>query len=242
MSSLQDTPLPLSVQGIGTPLGNNYPLRLSYTDDTHNDISHFTVSTAGITLTPQKPIAIVTPYTNYLSARTTVTAQAVELFSKIEINGMKSKCVEILRTLDNRIIDLSVTVINGISGIYVDLGLQSRLPIDVIGDGINKLINLILIMLANPGAVILVDEIENGFHYTFFPKLWKLVGNLASETKCQIIATSHSYECINGAADLASGTELFRFIRLDRKDEAIIPHVFENDAFSFAVSNAWEVR
>lgn len=242
LSSIQDSPLPLSVQGIGTPLGNNYPLRLSYTDDNNNDITHFSITAAGITLTPQKPISTATPYVNYFSLRTSSSAQAVELFSKIEIAGNKPKCIELLKPLDNRIKDLSVTVINGISSIYADLGLPLRLPINVIGDGVYKLIHLVLIMLANPGAIVLIDEIENGFHYSFFPKLWEMLANLASETNCQIIATSHSYECINGASNLAVNSDLFRFIRLDRNGEKIIPHVFDADAFSFAVNNEWEVR
>ena len=242
MASVQDTFLPLNIQGVGTPLGNNYPLKLIYTDDNNNDITHFTITAAGITLTPQKPISIVTPYVNYLSSRTTGPAQAVELFSKIEIAGNKPKCIELLKSLDNRIKDLSVTVINGVSNIYADLGFPSRLPINVIGDGVYKLMHLVLIMLANPGAILLVDEIENGFHYSFFPKLWVTLGNLASETNCQIIATSHSYECINGASDLATNTDLFRFVRFDRKGECIVPHAFDDESFSFAVGNEWEVR
>jgi len=242
VSQIQDSPLPLSVQGIGTPFGNNYPLKLSYTDANNNDITHFTITAAGITLTPQKPISIVTPYVNYFSSRTSTPAQAVELFSKIEIAGNKPIFIELLKLLDDRIKDLSVTVINGVSGIYADLGLRSRLPINVIGDGVYKLMHLVLIMLANPGAILLADEIENGFHYTFFPKLWNIIGKLSEETGCQIIATSHSFECINGASDLSACTDSFRFVRLDRKDEVIVPHVFDAEAFSFAVNNEWEVR
>jgi len=226
----------------GTPLVNNYPLKLRYIDDHHNDTAHFIISATGIALVPQKPIAVVPPYVNYLSTRTAVPSQAVELLSKIEIAGDKSRCVELLKVLDNRIRDLSIVVIGGVGGIFADLGLQSKLPVSVIGDGINKLMHLVLIMLANPGAVVLVDEIENGFHYSFFPKLWEVVGSLAVETKCQIIATSHSYECIYGAATLASGSDTFRFVRIDSKDNMMVPHIFDNDAFSYAVGKEWEVR
>jgi len=233
LSSVQEAPLPLNIPGIGTPFANSYPLKIMY-KDTHNDVAHFMLSVAGISLIPQKPISGVPPHTFYISSRINFPhTLAPELFSIIEIAGNKSKCVEVLKLLDDRIKDLSVVYIGGVNGIFVDLGLKSKLSINVIGDGVNKLLHLALVMLAAPGAIILVDEIENGFHYSFFPKLWEVIGKLASETNCQVIATSHSYECINGASALAVDADLFRFVRFDRKDGVTVPHIFDNDAFSF---------
>jgi hypothetical protein len=92
---------------------------------------------------------------------------------------------------------------------------------------------------------ILIDEIENGFHYSFYPKLWEIIGKLARETYCQVFATTHSYECIGGASILTEGKptqDLFGFIRLDHKDGAIVPKIFDNDSFEYALSHNWEVR
>jgi predicted ATPase len=100
-------------------------------------------------------------------------------------------------------------------------------------------------MLSNPGSTILIDEIENGFHYSFFPKLWEIIGNVSQETGCQVVATSHSYECIKGAKCLALNKDkpdLFRFIRLDRIDDTIVPKIFDNEAFEYSINNEWEVR
>jgi AAA15 family ATPase/GTPase len=138
---------------------------------------------------------------------------------------------------------LSVILIGGIGTIFADIGLSSRISINMMGDGISKLMQIALLMLANPGAIVLVDEIENGFHYSFFPKLWEVVGGLARETKCQLFITTHSYECISGATALTTEkSELFRFIRLDRCGGIIVPKLFENDSFEYAVKNEMEVR
>ncbi|MDR1084678.1 MAG: ATP-binding protein [Deltaproteobacteria bacterium] len=86
-------------------------------------------------------------------------------------------------------------------------------------DGINRLIQIVLIILANPGSIILIDEeIETGFHYSFFPKLWEIIGKLSLETDCQVFATTHSYECIKGTKTLYSNvnnSKNFYFITLN---------------------------
>ncbi len=246
LSSIPEKTSPFP-QGVRISLANSYPLKLVYTDQTRNDISHFLISETGVTRILQKSIVNVTPYIHYFSSRVILSPQeAAEMFGKIEMAGNKSHCVEVLKLLDPRIKDLSVIVIGEVPGIFADLGLSSRLSVNMLGDGINKLMHIALLMLANPGAIILIDEIENGFHYSFFPKLWEIIGKLAVETKCQVFATTHSYECINGAMVLAGDVnhpELFRFVRLDRNHEGrITPHIFDNDSFLYAVENEWEVR
>jgi hypothetical protein len=159
--------------------------------------------------------------------------------------GERSKVIEVLKVLEPRIKDLSVVVIGGVSGIYADIGLPKRLSVNMLGDGVNRLIQIALSMFANPGAILLIDEIENGFHYSLFPKLWEIICKLAAETHCQVFATTHSYECISGAMELAADEareSLFRFVRLEQENDIVVPHVFENDSFAYAVRNDWEVR
>ena len=45
--------------------------------------------------------------------------------------------------------------------------------------------------------IVLIDEIENGFHYEALETLWKAVIEIAKEHKVQIFATTHSWENIN---------------------------------------------
>ena len=174
-----------------------------------------------------------------------VRANSLSGLATLSLLGEKSKCVDVLTMLDSRINDVSVIVIGGTSSIFADLGLSSKLSVQMLGDGMNKLLYITLVMLANPGALILVDEIENGFHYSFFPILWSIIGKLATETGCQVIATSHSYECIGGATVLTTNSEnseLFRYIRFERNNGMVVPKIFENDSFEYAIKNDWEVR
>jgi predicted ATPase len=232
---------------IGMPAPDAYSLKISYTDSVRSDALNFTVAGNNqIAVTMQNPVLFPAFYTHYICSKVTFTTQYVsEWFGKILKGKQLSQCIDILRTLDARITNIFALPQGGVSTLFASFGSASELPINILGDGINKLINIILIMLSHCGATILIDEIENGFHYSFFPKLWEIIGRLAAETKCQVIATSHSYECIRGARCLAADgdtPDLFRFVRLDRQNDAIVPKKYENEQFVYAIDNNWEIR
>jgi predicted ATPase len=222
-----------------------YPLKLDYKDRVTNDTASLILTAAGSILNNHGQMAANSlPVTKYLKAPLD-PVQLAELFGQIDISGRRGSCVETLQILESRIKDLSIIPLGGLSHIYADMGLPKKLSINMLGDGINKLMSIVLIMLVNPNGIILIDEIENGFHYSFYPKLWEIIGKLAEDTKCQVFATTHSYECITGASVLTEKKleqELFRFIRLDHQDDKVVPKIFENDSFEYALNNNWEVR
>ena len=51
-----------------------------------------------------------------------------------------------------------------------------------------------------PSRLLLIDEIENGVHYTIHPTLWRAVFRLAREHNVQVFATTHSLDCLTGFA------------------------------------------
>lgn len=246
LSQILRAPLRQSAADFGPPISNAYPLKISYENQNENSVSHFVLTEAGVMLYSGKAVKAKTPRAQYMGPQIGMPPQyAAEWLSGIDLAGERGKCVEALKILEPRLKDLSVAVINGVNGIYAGIGLPKRLPVNMLGNGVNKLMQLALAMLAHPGSILLVDEIETGFHYSLFPKLWEIIGKLAGETGCQVFATTHSYECVSGAAGLAANdadSNLFRFIRLDQEDGVVVSHVFENDSFNYAVHNDWEVR
>jgi AAA15 family ATPase/GTPase len=227
-------------------LSNSYPLRLDYKGRNTRCVSHFLLTeSAKLVLLGLNPMTASSTWTQYIGSRYFNHTQIANWLSELEIAKEQSKCIEIAKGLEPRIRDISVVNINGAGGVYVDIGLTKKLSLNVLGGGVNKYMYIALYMLANPGSILLVDEIENGFHYSLFPKLWEIIGKLATETKCQVFATTHSYECLSGAIGLADNDlegNLFRFVRLDRQDDDIVPRVFDNDSFEYAIRNDWEVR
>jgi AAA15 family ATPase/GTPase len=248
LSSLPGFQSQANVALIGLPILDAYSLKLTHADSTRKDkyIANFAITVNNIVMTQQQSIIHPTTYTHYINSRTTIHAQLVaDWFGRVWKENKVPQCINALKCVDERISDIFVLPQGGSSVLHTNVGHASGVPINTLGDGINKLLNIILVMLSNPGSIILIDEIENGFHYSFFPKLWEIIGNAAQESGCQVVATSHSYECIKGAKCLASNKgkpDLFRFIRLDRIDDVIVPKIFGNEAFEYSINNEWEVR
>ena len=58
-----------------------------------------------------------------------------------------------------------------------------------------------------PSRLLLIDEIENGVHYTIHPTLWRAVFRLAREHNVQVFATTHSLDCLTGFARAVAESE-----------------------------------
>ena len=121
---------------------------------------------------------------------------------------------------------------------------EKLLPLKLAGDGINKLLFIVLSIIANPNSVILIDEIETGFHFSMYAKLWE-ISIVAQKNNCQIIATTHSYECINGAIDgieTANMQNAFCYYRIERADGENKAFRYSGDLVRSAINFSMEVR
>ena len=104
---------------------------------------------------------------------------------------------------------------------------------------------IILAIIENPNSFILIDEIESGFHYSMYPKLWYAIASAAQENNCQIIATTHSYECIDGAIDgieSANMQNCFCYYRIERNEDNNKAFRYSGNLLRSAINCSMEVR
>ena len=71
------------------------------------------------------------------------------------------------------------------------------------GDGMLRILQLILKIFSAKGGFLLIDEFENGLHYSVQKKVWELVFDLAEKLNIQVFATTHSWDCIESFAKVA---------------------------------------
>lgn len=181
------------------------------------------------------------PATFYYRSYFTLTSLP-DWFGKIDLEGKKDDLVKYINILDDSIQDLFIVPSRSLGQIYARRRLQKSLPLRAMGDGINNLLNFLLIMIANPGCVLLIDEIENGFHHSFHETLWKVLSTVAKNNNCQVFATTHSYECIAGAADGVIDKSMLSMVRLGIKRGEIFPYHSSGDELAFALEQEMEVR
>lgn len=75
-------------------------------------------------------------------------------------------------------------------------GVNEQLPLGMTGDGLKRYLNIVAAS-ANPLTnIILIDEIDNGLHYSAYKKLWEAIFALATDTNKQVFVTTHSKETL----------------------------------------------
>jgi len=113
------------------------------------------------------------------------------------------------------------------------------------GDGLGKFIYFIILLLSQKSSIILIDEIENGIHYTNLDKLWEIILTISKQQNVQVFATTHSKECIESYARVAKKLEDdgIGFIELGRnKKNELDSVVMDSEMFQRFVKLGNEVR
>jgi hypothetical protein len=228
-------------------IAENYPLKLIYCDGNITENSYFTISESRISLSHEQNIISNSPHIQYLKNNSSLTQNELsDLFGSILSNEQKQKITDALRFVEPKVKDFTVITSKGINNIYINIGLKISLPINILGDGINKLIQIISIMYKYRNSLILIENIENNFYSKYYRKVWKLLFNTSKETNCQILATSNSYEFIERNPFLYENKQDLDYIsviRLQEKDDGIIyPIIIKDNALEYIIENNWEIR
>jgi AAA15 family ATPase/GTPase len=151
----------------------------------------------------------------------TLLPQRIE---KLLVNKQMDGVIAALREIDPKITDIRM----GAAGIiYVDIGLEKLLPINIMGDGIRRILSILAAVSDMRGGVLLIDEIENGLHYSTLKTLWKSLLKALEVYHVQLFATTHSNECISALAfsheiadNESDNIRLYRIEKQENKHEA----------------------
>ncbi len=112
------------------------------------------------------------------------------------------------------------------------------------GDGMTRLLGIALALVNARDGVLLVDEIENGIHYAAQEKLWRLIAGTARRLNVQVFATTHSFDCIEAFAKVATAAEDVegRLIKLHRGKARIEAIEFDESELATITKGRIEVR
>jgi predicted ATPase len=122
-------------------------------------------------------------------------------------------------------------------------------PLNSLGDGMLRVLQLALKLFAAKDGFLLIDEFENGLHYSVQEKLWALLFEMAERHNIQIFATTHSWDCIESFTKVAVDRKqtdgvLFRLGRSVRTSDQgrVIATVFDETALQNITQADVEVR
>jgi hypothetical protein len=119
---------------------------------------------------------------------------------------------------------------------------DQRVPIGSVGDGLRRLLTLALHLVPARGGTLLLDEIDTGLHHSVMVRMWRLVIETAQRLDIQVIATTHSLDCIEALATCVreSGAEDVSAHRIEHGRPTAV--TYSGNELTLAAKHQIEVR
>jgi hypothetical protein len=189
------------------------------------------------------PVAWQIP-TTFLASTRVGSPEEARQFSELDMANRQQELVSSLKMLDNRLTRLSLLLLGNQPVIYGDVGLKQLVPLALMGEGVRRLLSVVLAIANTRGGIVLIDEIENGLHYSVLQKVWQAIAHAARQANVQVFATTHSYECIQAAHQAFRQDEPYdlRLLRLDRSGSEIKVAGYDQTTLDTSIDLSLEVR
>ena len=117
-------------------------------------------------------------------------------------------------------------------------------PLRSLGDGAIRMFGIALALTNFRDGFLLMDEAENGIHYSLHYEFWNMVLQSAEKQNVQVLATTHSKDCINGfaAAALDSPGISSNLVRIGRRNGELRAVGYSIEELETAAEQNIEVR
>lgn len=191
-----------------------------------------------------------TPDSNYQESINSVSLSSYNLnFNLINIyeglvkSGRKDVILSAIRLFDERINSIEATK----DGLFIGYNhLANMVPITMAGDGVQKYLSIALYAFHPSTDIILIDEIENGLHFSAHQKLWECIFTSAKELGKQFFISTHNKEtltCLSSFVSLDDEySKMLDVITLTRDADTIVPYHLSGYGLSGAIENDIEIR
>ena len=123
-------------------------------------------------------------------------------------------------------------------------GHNKPVSLQSLGDGAVRIFGIAL-ALANAGdGFLVIDEAENGIHHSVQQDLWEMVLRAAHRDGVQVLATTHSWDCVRGFAAAAMAADEFDgvLVRLEGSDGRLRAVEYSAGDLAVAAEQGIEVR
>jgi len=225
----------------------SFSLDIEYTgpDGKKDQLSHLTIDHMGRpSLNFEHPHHKYPPGVFLASKKHTPSTDTTNWLSSFIREGRENEIVEFLQIIEPRLNTLKIVTEGPSSFVHGMLeGVPRTRDIHLMGEGMEKLLNLILAVAQCKEGCVFLDEFENGLHYSGLAKIWEAVAKALRKYNSQLITTTHSYECLRACFEgLAGYQDDFRYIRLDRKAEEITAKLLNYEMIGEAIKTSLEIR
>jgi hypothetical protein len=168
------------------------------------------------------------------------------LWGKIALTDAKRDVIEALRIIVPESEDFALLPQQGGRSSFC-LSMRGRdepCPIKTMGDGMNRLVGLNIALAYAQNGILLVDEIENGIHWSVLPEVWKFIVKVARRLNVQVFATTHSQDCLKsfymGTKDAEDIDGIA--VRIEKKNGEFHTEIFDEQRLAVIIEEEIEIR
>lgn len=130
------------------------------------------------------------------------------LFDKIALTDNEKYVIEALQIIEPKIERIAFIQDNPLAKLRVSkVKLKDSIgtvPLRSMGDGINRILTIILALINSKDGYLMIDEFENGLHHSVQAKLWEIIIKLSKELNVQVFVTTHSNDTIRSVRNALS--------------------------------------
>lgn len=161
--------------------------------------------------------------------------------SKLRKQKRAHLLLKALQVVEPRLLSVEENSSSGTPIIWGDIGFSELVPLSIMGEGMIHLARLVLAISDSSHGVVLIDEIENGFHHSILPEIWRVVDTASKQFNKQIFATTHSFECVSAAHESLCEDD-FRLHRLEANNDGNRCVTYKPETIAAALRHNLEVR
>lgn len=125
-------------------------------------------------------------------------------------------------------------------------GMSRSNPLGSMGDGMSRILQILLAVYSARDGLLLIDEFENGLHYSVQEKVWQMIFKLANDLNIQVFATTHSRDCIESftkiAVEDANAEGVLLKLARSRLTGKVIARVYDEADLQTITASELEIR
>ncbi|PIB91949.1 ATP/GTP-binding protein [Caulobacter sp. FWC2] len=182
----------------------------------------------------------------YLASSGMAFDELGRIWDAVALTADEDVVVEVLRIIEPRLEKLVLVQSPRSSERLLMAKLSSfpePIPFRSLGEGIFHVLSIILALIKARSGVLLIDEIENGIHFSVQMYLWAVVISFAKAWNVQVFSTTHSWDCVTGfAAALSQERGDGALFRLEGEAGNITAIPFDSDELRLVSHEHIEVR
>lgn len=180
----------------------------------------------------------------YSTPRVPNIEQYIDVLKALLTNKSTDFLVRMLRYIEPKVQTISLVG----DMIMIDLGGEKLLPILMMGDGVLRIMSIVLSIYKCTDGVLIIDEVDNGLHYSVMKHLWTALFAASEVCNVQLYVSTHNIDSLRALANFVvtqddDYKQMLSAYKLAHTDSDEIKGLrYDADTLSYMINQEIEIR